>query len=90
MFSTIIPVSYIPPLTLPLQTSNVIGRISEVLGRRDAVGGAMSPRLRRENRIRSIHVPLAIENDAISIVQVTGMLHGQASATHFASQWTPH
>jgi Fic family protein len=35
------------------------------------------PKLRRENRIRSIHASLAIENNTLSLEQVTAVIHGR-------------
>ena len=53
---------YAPPLTLTSRLIDLISRISEAVGRWEAVGGGSSPKLRRENRIRTIHSSLAIEN----------------------------
>jgi hypothetical protein len=52
---------YHPPLTLTPLLIDLVSRISEQLGRWAAVEGEISPRLRRENRIRSIQASLAIE-----------------------------
>lgn len=40
-------------------------------------GGRISPRLRKENRIRTIHSSLAIENNTLSLEQVTAILEGK-------------
>ena len=50
-----------PPLTLTPLLIDLVSRISEALGRWAAEEAAISPRLRRENRIRSIQASNAIE-----------------------------
>jgi Fic family protein len=56
---------------------DLISRISEALGRWEAAEGRMSPRLRRENRIRSIHSSLAIESNSLSLDQVAAIIAGK-------------
>lgn len=68
---------YHPPFTITPHLIDLVSRISEALGRWAAEGGAISPRLRRENRIRSIHASLAIENNSLSLDQVTAILEGK-------------
>lgn len=68
---------YHPPLTITPRLIDLISRISEELGRWAAEGTPISPRLRRENRIRSIHASLAIENNSLSLDQVTAILEGK-------------
>jgi len=68
---------YVPPLTITSRLIDLISRISEALGRWEAAAGRMSPRLRRENRIRSIHSSLAIENNTLSLDQVTAIIDGK-------------
>lgn len=53
---------YHPPFTITPLLIDLISQISEELGRWAAVESAISPLLRRENRIRSIQASLAIEN----------------------------
>lgn len=69
--------TYSPPLTLTSRLIDLISRVSEALGRWEAAAGRMSPRLRRENRIRSIHSSLAIENNSLSLEQVTAIIDGK-------------
>ena len=69
--------AYTPPLTLTSRLIDQISRISEALGRWETTAGRMSPRLRRENRIRSIHSSLAIENNSLSLDQVTAIIEGK-------------
>ena len=54
--------AYQPPLTIIPPLIDLVSRISEALGRWEGTVVAVSPKLRRENRIRSIHASLAIEN----------------------------
>jgi len=68
---------YHPPFALTPRLIDLVSQISEELGRRAAAEGAISPRLRRENRIRSIHASLAIENNSLSLEQVTAILEGK-------------
>jgi len=68
---------YHPPFALTPRLIDLVSQISEELGRWAAAEGAISPRLRRENRIRSIHASLAIENNSLSLEQVTAILEGK-------------
>jgi len=67
-----------PPFTL---TPRILGQVAECCERvgswRGGLGIAMSPQLRRENRIRSIQASLAIENNSLSVDQVTAILEGR-------------
>ena len=66
-----------PPLTLTPRLIDLISRISEAMGRWEASGAVASPKLRRENRIRTIHSSLAIEANSLSLDQVTAILAGK-------------
>lgn len=66
-----------PPLTLTPRLIDLVSRISEALGRWEGAVAEVSPRLRRENRIRSIHASLAIENNTLSLSQVTDIINGK-------------
>jgi len=70
--------SYQPPYTItPLILMQVV-KIVELLTRWEVAGdGALSPQLRRNNRIRTIQASLAIENNTLSIEQVTAVLEGK-------------
>ena len=67
-----------PPFTI---TTRILGQVAECCERvgswRAGRGSAISPQLRRENRIRSIQASLAIENNSLSIDQVTDILDGK-------------
>jgi Fic family protein len=69
---------YQPPLTLTTKMLALIAEISEQIGQLTAVDERLqTPQLRRNNRIRTIQASLAIENNTLSIEQVTAVLAGQ-------------
>ena len=69
---------YAPPLTLNPALLNRVAAIAEALGRWSARQDAWpSPRLRRENRIHTIRASLAIEQNSLSLEQVTALFDGQ-------------
>jgi Fic family protein len=69
---------YSPPLTLNPALLNRVAAIAEALGRWCARQDAMpSPRLRRENRIHTIQASLAIEQNSLSLEQVSALFDGQ-------------
>lgn len=70
---------YKPPLTLTSHMLALVAEIAEQVGRL-TVGqevAALTPQLRRGNRIRSIQASLAIENNTLSVEQVTAVLDGK-------------
>ena len=68
---------YAPPLTLTPALLNRVAAIAEALGRWSARQEALpSPRLRRENRIHTIQASLAIEQNSLSIEQVSALFDG--------------
>jgi len=72
------PRRYEPPLTLTAPMLSSVAAISEQLGRWSVTEGArLTPQLRRENRIRTIQASLAIENNTLSVEQVTAVLVGK-------------
>lgn len=68
---------YTPPLTITPRLIDLISRISLALGRWEGAAAGLSPKLRRENRIRSIHASLAIENNTLTFSQVTDIIAGK-------------
>ncbi|KFJ90109.1 Fic family protein [Pseudomonas sp. 1-7] len=69
---------YQPPLTLTPQMLALVAEISEQVGRLTAQrSDALTPQLRRGNRIRTIQASLAIENNTLSVEQVTAVLDGK-------------
>ena len=70
--------SYQPPFTLNNQMLDYVADIAQKVGRVDAYGQlSRSPQLRKENRIRTIHSSLAIENNTLSLEQVTAVIEGK-------------
>ena len=70
--------SYQPPYTITSQILQRVTEIVELLTRWEVAGdNALSPQLRRNNRIRTIQASLAIENNTLSIEQVTAVLDGK-------------
>jgi Fic family protein len=69
---------YQPPLTLTSKMLSLIAEISEQIGQLTAMDERLqTPQLRRGNRIRKIQASLAIENNTLSVEQVTAVLAGQ-------------
>ena len=70
-----------PPYTITSTALKLVAAISEQLTTLSATGALtaenLSPRLRRENRIRTIHASLAIENNTLSLEQVTDVIDGK-------------
>jgi Fic family protein len=69
---------YKPPFTITSKTIDLISRISERIGEINSLES--SPRnvqLRKENRIKTIHSSLAIENNSLSIEQITAIIEGK-------------
>jgi len=70
--------SYQPPYTITPRILQQVADIVELLTRWEIAGGnAMSPQLRRNHRIRTIQASLAIENNSLSVEQVTAVLEGK-------------
>jgi len=70
--------SYQPPFTLTSAMLTHVAEIAALLGRMEALGATGKvPVLRRENRIRSIHSSLAIENNTLTLEQVTAVIAGK-------------
>ena len=69
---------YIPPYTITDKTVNLISAITEIITK-ITINDSMSnnPKLRRDNRIRTIHASLAIENNSLSLDQVTDIINGK-------------
>ncbi len=69
---------YRPPFHMTDKMTSLIAEISEQVGRIIVLQeGTISPHLRRENRIRTIHSSLAIEHNSLSLDQVTAILDGK-------------
>ena len=69
---------YQPPYTITQEILNRVAAISEVVGRLTVLTDrARALRLRRINRIRTIHGSLAIEGNTLSEAQITAILEGK-------------
>jgi len=67
-----------PPYSVTAAILQQIVEIGEWLGRLTArTPGAIAPKLRRANRLRSVQATLAIENNSLSLEQVTAVLAGK-------------
>lgn len=98
--------SYQPPFQLTHRMTALVADIAEQLGAWKAANrGALVPELRRGNRIRTLQASLAIEQNTLSVEQVTAVLAGRpvlgspkeiqevrnAFATYEAMDgWQPH
>jgi len=70
--------TYQPPFTITNSALKAVAEISELFGRWSAqTKENLSPQLRRQNRIRTIHASLAIENNSLSEKQVSAVLEGK-------------
>ena len=69
---------YTPHYTI---TDEILTLVAQIAARVDVLtiqsGMEQNPRLRRANRIRSIHSSLAIENNSLSLEQMTALLDGK-------------
>ncbi len=69
---------YRPPFHMTEKMTLLIAEISEQVGRITVLQeGTISPHLRKENRIRTIHSSLAIERNSLSLEQVTAIIDGK-------------
>jgi len=70
--------NYQPPYTITPAILNLVAEISELIGRYTILAEQnLTPRLRRENRIRTIQASLAIENNTLTLEQVTAVIDGK-------------
>lgn len=69
---------YKPPFHMTDRITNLVAAICEQVGRITVLShGNLSPDLKKENRIRTIHSSLAIEQNSLSLEQVTAILDGK-------------
>lgn len=72
------PPAYTPPFIITPAIVSLVAEIAGIVGHLGALSGFGNvPKLRRENRIRSIHASLAIENNTLSLDQVTAVISGK-------------
>lgn len=71
-------VYYEPPFTMTEEITNLVIEIGDFAGQiSNANGLSRNPRLRRENRILSIYSSLAIEQNTLTIEQVSDIIAGK-------------
>jgi Fic family protein len=69
---------YAPPFALDYAMLGKVAEIAERLGRwKQASRDALLPQLRRNHRIRSVQASLAIEQNTLTVAQVTAVLDGK-------------
>jgi len=69
---------YQPPFQLSHGMAAHIADIAELLGTWKAANpGALKPELRRGHRLRTLHASLAIEQNTLTLEQVTAVLDGR-------------
>ena len=69
---------YEPPFHMSNIIVNLLMEIGEQIGRITVLQPeSVTPRLRKENRIRTIHASLAIEHNSLSVEQVTAIINGK-------------
>lgn len=75
--------SYQPPYTITPAILNLVAGIGEIIGRYTVLAERnLTPRLRRDNRIRTIQATLAIENNTLTLEQVTDVIEGKLVLGH--------
>ena len=74
---------YSPPYTISPTILNLVAEIVEAIGRYTVLAEQnLTPRLRRENRIRTIQASLAIENNTLTVEQVSAVIEGKRVLGH--------
>lgn len=69
--------SYTPPFENSAKVVSLVSEVSELVGQVTVFDGLNpNPTLRRENQIRTIHSSLLIENNTLTLDQVTAVLDG--------------
>ncbi|MDO4719412.1 MAG: Fic family protein [Peptostreptococcaceae bacterium] len=68
---------YKPPFHMTDRIACLLAEISERVGRITAVQGKINPHLRRTSRVRTIHSSLAIEQNSLSLEQVSAIIDGK-------------
>lgn len=70
---------YTPPFTITDEILTLVAEISEAIGGLNAMmaSEAPHPMLRKQNRIKTIQSSLAIENNSLTIDQVTAIIEGK-------------
>jgi len=70
--------SYIPPFNITPKVLNLVSLISEIIGKLEVLAPtAITPTLRKANKIKTITGTLAIEGNTLGIEKVTAILEGK-------------
>ena len=69
--------TYIPPFTVTDEITTLIVEIGEAIGLLSIDTSVPSVKLRKQNRIKTIQSSLAIENNSLSVEQVTDIIEGK-------------
>lgn len=70
--------TYVPPFTVTDEITNLVIEIAEILGSISVSGDNLpAPMLRKQNRIKTIQSSLAIENNSLSVEQITAIVEGK-------------
>ncbi len=70
---------YHPPFTLTNRMTRLVSEIAELIGAWKAANqNTLVPALRRGNRIKTIQASLAVEQNTLSVEQVTAVLDGKS------------
>ncbi|UTC91696.1 Fic family protein [Treponema denticola] len=70
--------NYEPPFKITSKAINLISQISEKIGEISTLENTeRTVQLRKKNRIRTIHSSLAIENNSLTIEQITAIIEGK-------------
>ena len=69
---------YKPPFEITSRIIELISKISEKIGEINSLDNSpFNIKLRKENRIKTIHSSLAIENNSLSLKQITAIIDGK-------------
>ena len=72
------PDNYIPPFSMTEDITNLVIEIAELTGAMKVSEQlSKNPKLRRDNRIKSIHSSLAIEQNTLTEEQVSDVIDGK-------------
>lgn len=69
--------NYAPPFTMNETIAKLVDSIEAELDRVNIKPSKINPKLRKENRIKTIHSSLAIEANTLSLEQVTSIIAGK-------------
>ncbi len=71
------PSAYKPPYTLTDKVVSLVSEITETTTHLELRQSAIDPLLRKKNRLRTIHSSLAIEQNTLTLQQVTDIIDGR-------------